>query len=53
MFLKCYRPSYSKELSVIKNFKDTVPWTYAVEDLTYEESFGTFDKQEMQKKNQS
>ena len=37
---------------VISKIKNTVPWTYAVNDLKDEEIIGTFDEKELQKTNQ-
>ena len=37
---------------VIKEIKNTVPWTYAINDLKGEEIFGTFYEKELQKTNQ-
>ena len=34
---------------VIKNVKNTVPWTYFISDLTGKEIVGTFYKNELQK----
>ena len=33
---------------VIKKIKDTVPWTYVINDLNGEEIIGTFYEQELQ-----
>ena len=35
--------------SVIKEIKNTVPWTYATNDLNGEEIIGTFNEKELQK----
>ena len=37
---------------MIKRAKNTVPWTFAISDLTGEEIVGTFYKKELQKTNQ-
>ena len=39
---KGYVPNCSGEIFVIKNVKNTVPWTYVVSDLKVEKFFGTF-----------
>ena len=44
---KGYVQSWSEEVSVIKKFKSTVPWTYVVSDLKGEEIVGTFYKKEL------
>ena len=40
----------SEEVFVIKEVKNTVPWTYVVNDLSGEEIIGTFYEKEQQKK---
>ena len=52
IFAKGYMPNQSEELSVIKKVKNTVPWTYVINDLNGEEIIGTFYKKELQKTNQ-
>ena len=42
IFAKGYTPSWSGEVFVIKEFKNTVPWTYVISDLNGEEIIGTF-----------
>ena len=37
---------------VIKTIKNTVPWTYVINDLNDEKIIGTFYKEELQKPNQ-
>ena len=37
---------------MIKKVKNTVPWTYVVNDLNGEEIIGTFYEKELQKTNQ-
>ena len=34
---------------LLKNFKNTVPWTYVINDLNGEENIGTFYEKELQK----
>ena len=41
-FAKGYMPNWSEEVLVIKKVKNTVPWTYVINDLNDEESIGTF-----------
>ena len=41
-----------KKYFVIKKVKNTIPWTYAINDLNGEEIIGTFYKKEEQKTNQ-
>ena len=39
-------PNWSEEVFVIKKVKNTVPWTYAINDLKGEEIVGTFNEKE-------
>ena len=50
-FSKRLRSIWSKEVFVIKNVKNTVPWTYVIEDFNNEEILGTFYQKELQKTN--
>ena len=52
IFTKGYMPNWSEEVFVIKQVKNTVPWTYVINDLNGEEITGTFYEKEMQKTNQ-
>ena len=52
IFAKGYMPNWSEEVSVIKKVKNTVPWTYVINDLNGEEIIGTFYEKELQKTNQ-
>ena len=52
IFAKGYTPNWSEEIFVIKEIKNTVPWTYVLNDLNDEEIIGTFYEKELQKKNQ-
>ena len=51
IFAKGYTPSWSKEVFVIKKAKNTVPWTFFVNDLDREETFGTFYEKKLRKAN--
>ena len=42
IFAKGFTPNWSEEVFVIKNIKDTVPWTYVINDLNGDEISGTF-----------
>ena len=37
IFAKGYMPNWSEEVFVIKKVKNTVPWTYVINDLNVEE----------------
>ena len=52
IFAKEYMPNWGEEVFVIKKFKNTVPWTYVINDLNVEEIIGTFYEKELQKTNQ-
>ena len=52
IFAKGYTPNWSEEVFVIKKVKNTVPWTYVINDLNSEEIIGTFYEKELQKTNQ-
>ena len=49
IFAKIYTPNWSEETFVIKKIKNTVPWTYVINDLNGEEITGTFYEKELQK----
>ena len=52
IFAKGYTPNWSEEVFVIKKVKNTVPWTYVINDLNGEEIAGIFYKKELQRTNQ-
>ena len=52
IFAKGYTLSWSEEVFVIKEIKNTVRWTYVINDLNGEELVGTFYENELQKTNQ-
>ena len=45
-------PNWSEEVFIISKIKNTVPWTYVINDLNGEEIIGKFYKKELQKTNQ-
>ena len=49
IFAKGYMPNWSEEIFVIKKIKNTVPWTYVINDLNSEEIIGTFYEKDLQK----
>ena len=49
IFAKGYTPNWSEEVFVIKEIKNTFPWTYVING---EEIIGTFYEKELQKTNQ-
>ena len=49
IFSKGYTPNWSEEVFVIKKIKNTIPWTYVIDDLNGEEITGTFYEKELQK----
>ena len=52
IFAKVYTPNWSEEVFVVKKVRNTVPWTYVINDLNGEEIIGTFYEKELQKTNQ-
>ena len=51
-FAEGYTPNLSEEVFVIKKVKNTVPWTYVINDLNGEEIIGTYHENELQTTNQ-
>ena len=47
IFAKGSTPNWSEEVFVIKKIKNTVPWTYVIDDLNGEEISGTFYEKEL------
>ena len=52
IFAKGYTPNQSKEVFVIKKFKNTVPWRYVINDLKGGKIIGKCYEKELQKTNQ-
>ena len=52
IFAKGYTPNWSEEVFISSKIKNTVPWTYVINDLNGEEIIGTFYENELQKTNQ-
>ena len=52
IFAKGYMPNWSEEIFIIKKIKNTVPWTYGINDLNGEEIISTFYENELQKTDQ-
>ena len=52
VFAKGYISNWSREVFVNKKIKNTVPWTYIINDLNGKEIIGTFYKKKLQKTNQ-
>ena len=51
IFAKGYTPNWYEEIFVIKAVKNTVPWTYVINDLNGEQIIGTFSENELQRTN--
>ena len=51
VFAKGHTPNWSEEVFVVSKIKNTVAWTYVINDLNGEEIIGTYEK-ELQKTNQ-
>ena len=52
IFVKGYVPNWSEEVFIVNEIKNTVPWTYTINDLNGEPFTGTFYEKELQKINQ-
>ena len=52
IFAKGYMPNWSEEVFISSKIKNTVLWTYVINDLNGEEIIGTFYEKELQKTNQ-
>ena len=52
IFAKGYTPNWSEEVFVINKIKNTVPWTYVINDLNGEEIAGRFYEKELQRTSQ-
>ena len=52
IFAKGYMPNWPEEIFVDEKIKNTVPWTYIINDLNGEEIIGTFYEKELQSTNQ-
>ena len=48
---KGYMPNWSEEVFITSKIKNTVPWTYIINDLNGEEIIGKFYEKELQKIN--
>ena len=48
IFAQGYMPNWSEEIFIIKKIKNTLPWTYVINDLNGEEIIGTFYENELQ-----
>ena len=53
VFAKGYTPNWSEEVFVIKKVKNTVPWTYVINDLNGKEIVENFYEKEFQKTSQT
>ena len=51
-FAKGYTPNWSEKIFMIKEIKNTVPWSYVINNLNGEEIIGTFYEKEFQNTNQ-
>ena len=52
-FAKGYIPNWSEEVFVIKKVKNTIRWTYVINDLNGEEIIGTFYEKELKRRIQN
>ena len=49
VFAKEHLPNWSKEVFVVNKIKNTVPWTYEINDLNGEEIVGSFYEKKIAK----
>ena len=47
IFAKEYAPNWSEEVFAVSKIKNTVPWTYIINDLNGEKIIGTFYEKEL------
>ena len=52
IFAKRYTLNWSEEVFVISNIKNTVPWTYVINDLSGEEISWSFYEKQLPKTSQ-
>ena len=52
IFAKGYMPNWSEEIFISSKIKNTVPWTYDINDFNGGEIIGTFYEKELQKTDQ-
>ena len=52
IFATGYTPNLSEEVFIISKIKNTVPWTYVINDLNGKEIIGTFYEKELERTNQ-
>ena len=52
IFAKGYTPNWSEEIFVVSKNKNTIPWTFVVNDLSGEKITGSFYENELQKTSQ-
>ena len=52
IFANGYAPNWSEKVFVVSKIKNTVPWTYVINDLNGEEITGSFYEKELQKTSQ-
>ena len=52
IFAKGYTPDWSEEVFVVSKIKNSIAWTYVINDLNGEEMTGSFYEKELQKTNQ-
>ena len=52
IFAKGYAPNCPEEIFIVTKIKNTVPWTYVINDLNGEQITGSFYEKELQKTSQ-
>ena len=51
-FAKAYMPNWSEEVFAISKIKNTVPWTYVINNLNGEKIIGIYYEKQLQKTSQ-
>ena len=51
IFARGYTPNWSEEIFIVNKIKNTVPWTYEINDLNGEKIVGSFYEKDLQKTN--
>ena len=52
IFAKGYTPNWPEQVFVVSKIKNTIPWTYVINDLNGEKITGSFYEKQLQKTSQ-
>ena len=53
IFTRGYMPNWSEEIFISKKIKNTIPWTYVINDFNGKEIIGAFYENELQRTRQN